>query len=176
MYFSVFIAGPGGHGVGVGVVQQQGAGLRHFADVFAESQKFSDGALSVHDAPGAERIAHTLVHAVFQRDVHVGFKALQAADPYAVDNVSGAPEGLPAVQRGLDFGRNPICLQIALAEQGNLFQIVSVDIGKGDINAAEFGNGHDVRKEGPGEDEAARADNGQFKTHSLILSLQNSES
>ena len=57
-----------------------------------------DVPLAVHDAAGAERVAHALVDAVLERDVDVAAEGLQPADARAVDDVIGAVERPAAVQ------------------------------------------------------------------------------
>lgn len=143
---AVFIACPGGHGVGIGVIKHNCPRLRHFPDILTEIQHFSDNALSVHDAAGAEGIAHTLIHTVFQRNVHIHFKSGQAPDADAVDNISGAAEGFPSVCCGLNGNRDIVAVQIPLAQTGYLIQIVRIDIRKGHLNVMKFRYGHDIRK------------------------------
>ena len=68
---AIGIAGPGVHRHRVGVIQEDSARFGDFADVLAHAQQCRDGPLAVHDAPGANRIANTLIHAIFQRNINV---------------------------------------------------------------------------------------------------------
>jgi hypothetical protein len=94
--------GPGHHGHGVGVVEQQRALLGHLPDVAAEVEHGGDAALAVEDAARADRVAHALVHAVLERNADVVGESLQAPDAHHVHDVARARESLAAVRRGGD--------------------------------------------------------------------------
>ena len=71
LHAAVLVAGPGVHRHRVGVVEEERARFGDLADVLAEVEQRGDGALGVHDAAGAERVADALVDAVLERDVDV---------------------------------------------------------------------------------------------------------
>ena len=74
---AILVAGPGVHRHRVGVVEEQRAWFGHLADIFTEIQQGQDGALPVHDAAGAQRIAHALVYPVFEWDIDIRLEGFQ---------------------------------------------------------------------------------------------------
>ena len=84
---AVLVAGPGVHRHRVGVIEEERARFGDFADVFAEVEQGGDGALRVHDAAGAERVADALVDAVLERDVDVDLEGLEPALADRADDV-----------------------------------------------------------------------------------------
>ena len=64
VHAAVLVAGPGIHGHRVAVVQEERIRAGQLADVAADVQQRGNGALAVHDAAGAERVADALIDAV----------------------------------------------------------------------------------------------------------------
>ena len=163
---AVLVAGPGHHGVGVGIVEHDAAGQRHLADVLAEIQHGRDAALAVHDAADAQRIAHALIHAVLERNFHVRFKALEHADAHAVDDILRISESLAPVERGLNADIQSVGLDIALAQLRDHAQVVGIDIGESHLNIPEFRNGEQIGEQPARKSDASRANESDLKRHS----------
>ena len=102
---AILLGRPGVHRHGVGIVEEQRAGLGDFADVLAEIEDHRDVALAIEDAAGADGVADALVDAVFERDRDVGGEGLEPADADAAHDVAGAGDGVAAVGGGGDLGR-----------------------------------------------------------------------
>ena len=135
LHAAVLVAGPGVHRHRVGVVQEQRARFGDLADVLAEVEQRGDGALGVHDAARAERIAHALVDAVLQRDIDIELEGFQPALADHADHVIAVRDGRAAVEGREDLRRQPVGLDIALAQLGDHIQVALRDIreGKGGI-------------------------------------------
>ena len=162
---AVLIAGPGSHGVWIGIIQHNGSRLGHIPDIPAEIQHFRNHSLAVHDSACTQSISHTLIHSVFQGDLDVCLKCFQPADADAVYDISGISEGLPSVRGGRDFYRNIVGIQISLAQRPGFLQIVRIDIREGNLNVMKFRNRHDIGKQGSGKNKTSRSDKCNFKTH-----------
>ena len=140
LYSAVFVAGPGCHSVRIGIIQHDSSRLCHFPDILAEIQHFCDHSLAVHNTSGTQSISHTLIHAIFQWDLNVRLKGLQAADPDAVYNISGVFESLSSVCSGKNLYRDTVGVQIPLTQSPGLLQIILIDIRKGNFNVMKFRN------------------------------------
>lgn len=163
--FAVGVAGPGVHGHGVGVVEEQRVGLGELFDVAAEIQERGDGALGVHDASGAEGVTDALVDAVFEGDVDIRGEGFETALADHAEDVVGIGDGLAAVGGGVDDGGELVCVDIALAQLGDHLEIVRIEIGEGEGGVAEFGHGEDVTHQATGESDGACADHCDFDCH-----------
>ena len=115
LYPAVFVAGPGSHGVGIGIIQHNSSRLCHFPDIFAEIQHFCDHSLSIHDPSCTQSVSHTLIHSVLQGNFNIRLKSLQASDPDTVYNISGIFKSLSSVCSGKNFYGNAVGIQIPLA-------------------------------------------------------------
>lgn len=165
-HLAVFVGRPGRHGVGVTVVQHQGARRADLADVLAKIQHRGHHPLAVHDAARAERVAHALVDAVFQRNFDVDGKRFQPADADAVDDIFRALQGGAAVRRGLDDGPDTVLVEIALAQRPHHLEVVRVDVGERDFDfTPKRPHRHQVGQQRAGKPDAPRADKTHFKWH-----------
>ena len=146
LYLSIFIAGPGRHRIRIRIVQHDRTRLCHLADILAEVKQRRDDALSVHDTARAKRIAHALVHAILQRNLHILLKALKSTDPDTVYDITRIFKCLSAICSRLNRHRNPIRIQIPLAERARPLQIRRIDVCKCDFNIPKLRYRHNVRK------------------------------
>ena len=165
LYSSIFVAGPGSHGVGIGIIQHDCSRLRYFPDIFTEIQHFCNHSLAVHNASGTQSITYTLIHSIFQRNFNICLKSLQASDTDAVHNISGAFKSFSSVCSGKDLHRNAIGIQVPLAQGSGFLQIVLIDIGKGNFNVMKFRHRHNIRKQCPCKNKASCSDKCNFKAH-----------
>src|SRR5690606_27540408 len=125
------IGGPGVHGHGVGIVEEQRARLGDLAYILAEIQDHRDVALAVEDAAGADSVAHALVDAVFERNVDIGGEGFEPAHPHAAHDVARARERLAAVGGGGHPGGQPVDRNDGLDDLPHHVEIVRVDVGEG---------------------------------------------
>ena len=146
LYLSILIAGPGRHRIRIRIVQHDRTRLCHLADILAEVKQRRDDTLSVHDTARAKRIAHALVHAIFQRNLHILLKALESADPDTVYDITRIFKCFSAICRRLDRHRNLVRIQIPLAERARPLQIRRIDVRKCDLNIPKLRYRHNVCK------------------------------
>ena len=112
----VFVASPGVHRHGIGIIEEERARFGDSADVLTDIQQNGDRSLPVHDAAGANGIANTLVDAVLQGNIDIQSECIEAALPDHGYDVVGAGNCLAPVQRGSDCGRQSIGSDISLAQ------------------------------------------------------------
>lgn len=155
---AVLVAGPGIHGHGVGVIEEEGVGLGEAADVLADSQQFRDCALGIHDAACTEGIADALVDAVFEGDIDIGLECFESSLPDGADHVIGVCDGFLAVEGCGDFGGEFVGGDVASAEGGDGFEVWPGDVGEGEGGVGEFWNGENVMDEFTGEADRSGAD------------------
>ncbi len=155
---------PGVHRHGIGIIEERRAGLRHLGDVAAEIQDHRDVALPVEDAARADRIADTLVDAVFQRNPDVVRVSLQSADPYAADHIPRTLERPASVRRRGDPCRQPVRLDHTVDQPLDHGQVVLADVGQRELHVLELGNGHDVADQLLREADAPRADHADLES------------
>ena len=138
---AVSIGRPGEHRVGVAVVEQQHIGLGQLANVGTPVQHRCDAALAVHDAAGAEGVAHALVDAIPQRNIDIGLERLGAAHASGVDHVIGIGQGHPTIGRGGHPGRQLVCQNVPFQELRDHLEIPRVKIVQCELGISEFRNG-----------------------------------
>ena len=165
LHAAVLVAGPGVHRHRVRVVQEEGVRLGDLADVLAEVEQFEDGALRVHDAAGAERVAHALIHAVLQRDVDVELERLQPALADRGDDVVAVGDGLAAVHGRDELGGHAAGFQIAAAQLAHHVQVALGNVHEGEDGIGELRHGDDVAHQAAGEADGSGADHGDFDWH-----------
>jgi len=85
-HLTILVTSPGNHGIGVSVVEHDATFCGHFLNILTELKDLGYPPLTVHDPTRAEGVPHTLVDAIFQRDLNVLFKCLQSTNPNDVDN------------------------------------------------------------------------------------------
>ena len=157
----IFNRRPGVHRHRVGIVEEQRAGLAQLLDVGAEFHRGMHRALAVHDAAGADRVADTLVHAIFQRDADIVGEGLQPADAHAAHHIARAFQSLAAVGGGDNFGGEFVDVDNALDDLRDHVEIVLVHVRQRDFHACEFRHAQNVADELAGEADGAGADDGQ---------------
>ena len=160
---AMFQRRPGQHGHRVGIVEEPGALLRLFADVAAEIENGRNAALAVHDAARADRIAHALVDAVFERNADVVGKRLQPADAHATDHIARAIKRRAPVGGGGDLGVQAVDLDRAPQDLRDHVEVVRIDIGQRDLDVVELGHLPDVGAQFACEANASGADDGDLE-------------
>ncbi len=164
---AIFIAGPGVHRHGIGVIQEQRPRFGHFADIFADTKQLGDRALGIHDPAGADGIAHALVDAIFQRDIDIQLESFQAALADHANHIIAILDSLPPVGGADNLSRQAVGLDVALAELGNHIQVHRVDIHEGEGRIGEFGDGQDIMHQAAREANRASANHGNFQWHAI---------
>ena len=153
------VGGPGEHRHRVRVVEEPAAGLGSLADVLAERQDHRDAALAVHDAAGAQGVAHALVDAVAQRHLDVGGERRQSADARGAEHVARPAHRLPLVQGAGEAHAVPaVGFDVAPHQPLDHRQVLLADVHEGDVDAGELGDGEDVPHQLAGEPDTAGAD------------------
>ncbi len=157
--------GPGVDGHGVGVAEEQAVVGGHLGHVALEGQYLGHVPLAVHDAAGAEGIAHALVHTVLERYLDVELERLQPADARAVDDIVGACQRLAPVQGGAESGGQAVGSDVLVQKLPHHVQVALVDVVEREVGVSELGHLQDVAHELPGEPHAARADERHLHGH-----------
>jgi len=159
------VACPCVHRHRVGVVDEPAPGRGDLTDVLAAVEQHRDGALRVHDASGAEGIAHALIDTILEGDVDVGGERLETAHPHEGEHVVGAGERLAAVGRRRDGGRHAVVGDVAGAELLGDREIALVDIHERQVCVLQLGHAEDVADNMTGEGDAAGSENGDLYRH-----------
>ena len=133
---AVFVAGPGVHRHRVGIVQQDRAGLRDFADVFTKIQQGGNGPLGIHQAACTQRVADALIYPVLQGNIDVGLERFQAALPDHAEHIIGISEGLAPAGRRFHRRRQPVGRDVAPAKLRHHIHVMF-----GNIMEGKFGVG-----------------------------------
>ena len=154
---------PGIHRHGVGIVEEQGARLSYFPDILAEIKDYRNVALAIEDAAGADRIAHALVDAIFERDGNIARKGLEPAHPHTAHDVARPGDGRAPVGCRSDPGRQLVDRHNGLDDLPDHVQVIGVDIGQRKLAADEFGHLEQVGNQGLGEADGAGPDDGNFE-------------
>jgi hypothetical protein len=74
-------------------------------------------------------------------------------------------EGGPAVGGGGDGRGDAVVLEVALAELAHHLQVALVDVGEGDLHAAQLGHRHEVTEQRAGEADGTGSDEGDLERH-----------
>ena len=131
----------------------------------ADVEQRRDGALCIHDAAGAERIADALVDAVFERDVDVGLKGLQPTLADRADDVVGVGNGLAAVGGRRHCRRQIVGGDVAPAQLRDHVQVVLGNVHQGEGGVRQFRHGQNVVHQPAREADRTGADHGDFDRH-----------
>ena len=161
----VGVAGPGVHRHRVGVVQEQRTRLGDLANVPADVQQRGDGALAVHDAPGADGVADALIDAVLQRDLDVEFEGFQPPLPDGADHIVGVPQRLTPVRGRRQGGGEVIRGDVALAQLRHHVQVVPVYVHQGDVRVLKLRHRQDVLQQAAGESYRSRPNHRYLYRH-----------
>lgn len=144
IHLAIFDGRPGIHGHGVGIVQEFCAGCRDFANILAEIQNDRNVALAIKNAAGADRIAHTLVDTVFQRNANVVGIGFEPTDPHAGDDVFRALQRPTAVRMRGHLYRKTIGLNHLVEDRPDHIQIVLADIRQRDFDVAKLRHAQEI--------------------------------
>ena len=121
--------------------------------------------------PGADRIADTLVDAVFERNVDVQLEGVETALAHDRDHIVGVGNRFPLVGRRRDGGGQTVGVNVPLRQLHHHLQISGVDIHKGKVGVGQFGHGQNVVHQLAGEANRTGPDHRNFYRHSRILQV-----
>ena len=137
---AIAVTGPDIHRHWVGIVKEKAIRLGHFADIIADREQCGDGALTIHNAAGAQGVTDTLVNAIFQRNVNV---KLEGAQPTLADHrndIVGVDNRLALIGMGRNCGREIVGGNVALRQLRHHIEVGGVDIHKGKVGISQFGD------------------------------------
>ena len=98
----------------------------------------------VHDATGADGVAHALIDAVLQGDVDVALEGVQATDAKGGDDVIGVFQSHRAIRGGHHGGWQVVGLDILAAKSGHHVQVGFRDVMKAELGGGELGHAQQV--------------------------------
>ena len=166
---AVLVAGPDVHRHRIRIVEEEGVGLAHGADVGADVEQGRNGALTVHDAASANGIADALVDAVLEGNVDIQLKGVEPALAHDRDHVVGVGDGFAAVGCGRDGGGQAVGVDVPLRQLHHHLQIAGVDVHKGEVGVSQPGHGENVVHQLAGEADRTGPDHCDFYRHGMVL-------
>ena len=139
--------------------------MRNLTHVFTKIQHGRNGALAIHNTARANCVAHTLIDAIFQRDVHIIGIGLQPADAHAVHHIFGTVKGAAAICSCRDFGRQFVGGNKPLYDLLGHIQIMRIVIRECDFDFSKFWHAENIAHQFLGKADGTSANDGNFKCH-----------
>ena len=128
----------------VGVVQQQRVWLCNITDIATNVQNCWNSALAIHDSAGAEGITYALVDSIFEGNIDVGCKGIEATLTDGAYDVIRIQKGFAAVCCCGNGCGESICLDIALNQLMDHGKVVLIDVHQGEVRASQLRNGQNI--------------------------------
>ncbi|OQB36372.1 MAG: hypothetical protein BWY09_01954 [Candidatus Hydrogenedentes bacterium ADurb.Bin179] len=152
---------------GIDVVEQIRVRTQFF-HVAGEVHHDGDGTQRAKQAARPERVADTLVHAMFHRNFTIQLKGVHAADLQHGNDIIGVLQRFPPVQGYHGGGIQTVVLDDTVSKLFHALQFRQGPAHEAELAVTQGGRGHHVQKQGLAENNASRANQCDFR-HVYIL-------